>query len=631
MAPELEYLAKSSGVREQSVVHCVRAFAAAASNPEVRPLALQLAAAVREQGGQRPWTRLFSLLESANRASTEPAVECHLDSAYVEADGTGNARIEIRLRPSLHEPPERLQWFCGQAGGGGTAAPAWVVDEPLYRERVFSVPISTASLTAEEDSLRVPWKLSGLTILGNVIDLRGVWTVQRQAPSGRPLGEDEILRHWPGADRAPVLRNQGFHGRGREIARIMAYLSAPGRQRSVMVYGQRRIGKTSLLREMVAELPAKSGSPCGAFVDVHGIPFLRPGVPIADAFFDGVVGQLDGVENKGIWQALGPRDTKGGSVRALAWGLSPVGSLLDAFERLAENLEQASRGVIARLALFVDEFQAFIQPRLQGQASEVSRFMWNLRSLVQRSQRISLVLAGSGLQSLFTRDYKEALYGSIDEVDLRPFTWTDDRDAVLNTLMPLEVRDQLCRTSEVEKVGAHACELCGGHPMYLALLGRLAARLASGRRWTAGFLNHVMDQGITRGEPATDRAFTRPSIAPPVFYGHFFEALDVLLPRQQAVAKYLLAHIAEQTTFDFPWLAKQHAIASVELPEAISPRERLDALTALESEQAVLIDKSQARIRIAVPVTGSALRQDAPDLRREALFALKQEMKGAPA
>jgi AAA+ ATPase superfamily predicted ATPase len=53
---------------------------------------------------------------------------------------------------------------------------------------------------------------------------------------------------------------------------------------SIMLFGQRRVGKTSLLFQMVEELPPHKGSVAGAFVDVSG---LAPGAEsFSKALFD---------------------------------------------------------------------------------------------------------------------------------------------------------------------------------------------------------------------------------------------------------------------------------------------------------------------------------------------------------
>ena len=80
------------------------------------------------------------------------------------------------------------------------------------------------------------------------------------------------------------------------------------------------------------------------------------------------------------------------------------------------------------------------------------------------------------------------------------------------------------------------------------------------------------------------------------------------------IAQVILAHIAECTTVDFPWLSRADAVAAPGLL-SVPASARHEALNALEQELAIETEKNPPRVRIRVPLTAAALREDGPALR----------------
>jgi hypothetical protein len=346
------------------------------------------------------------------------------------------------------------------------------------------------------------------------------------------------------------------------------------------------------------------------------------------AFFDYVVSALDSnPRNAPIRRALEDRTGTKVEIHRLAKSLNPGASLADALEGLVERLSEQSKGSVSRIALFVDEFDRFVKPLLSERKTEVDRLMWSLRQIVQLSRRISLVLAGSGLQRLFVEHYDDALFGSIDEVELKPFNWGDDQEAIQSTFIPLkaDLRERLCKGDSFRAITKHAYELCGGHPYYLAMLGYAAALFSRGHQLTPPLLNHVAELMI-RGEIRS----VGPNIDAKRFYAHIFETLQILRSRTSVIAKILLAHISQRTTADYPWLAISDAIEAPDILQFTDEGERLDALNALEKERALEIDRAASRVRIRVPLMSAAVREDAIVIRQEALRELKSLVGGGP-
>ena len=235
--------------------------------------------------------------------------------------------------------------------------------------------------------------------------------------------------------------------------------------------------------------------------------------------------------------------------------------------------------------------------------------------------------AGSGLRRLYKENYQDALYGSIDEVALFRFDWERDRDAILDTFLPKSVRLQLCREADVERVARRAAEICDGHPMFLALLGSAAAKVSEGRRLAPGVLDRVVaammrERGLIGGE----------TVERQVFYGFIFRQLEIVPPREAALAKHLLAVLAQHTLPEERFSSLRiHRLFDISgLLGTATTGELLQALDRLAKIDAVQIDRVAGRVHISVPLTAAAAREDAPRLREEAREQLRSAAPPKP-
>jgi hypothetical protein len=626
---ELRFLARQSArPLDQLVSQCLTALDASRSNPEVRPLAQQVIAALREQSetarvNLRPWLLFFTRLEASPTESAAGPIELQVDTGLLDAS-KGQALLEVRAVPTGYDVPTDLLLEIQLVSGSQTAPVTrkLLEDEPLLKTRIYPIEIPLSGVS-ESGALNLAYRLTGKTVRNQSIDSRGHLVVDAFQPTGSPLVAYDIARAWPGASGDPVERGErGFYGREREMHAIEAAIRAPDRQRSVMVIGQRRIGKTSLLLEMIRSLPPRLGAPCGVFLDIagHGLPAEQQSMTAA--LFASILDQLDKFpENAPLRDCL--RGSRKVDIQRFARGLDARSSLPAALDGLVDRLNAESGGVVSRLAVFIDEFDRFVNPYLTGRGEEVGALMWQLRQIVQRSARISLVLAGSGLQRLFVKQYREALYGSIETVMLEPFTWDRDRSAIQDTFLPASVRDRLCEPDRRTEVCRHALEICGGHPWYLAILGRGAATLSKGRPFTVPLLNRAVDEltrtdttEINKGDPVRND--------PGRFYSPVFESLALLDDRSFAVAKIVLAHIAQRVTLEFPWLPLAAAQNPPDIAQDTTDRERSQALRNLEEVEAVFVDRKESRVRIRIPITAAALRHRAVSVIEEATLVLRQ-------
>jgi hypothetical protein len=606
----IEALADTAKPHQQLVVNCIRAFAHAESNPEALAHGRQLRKALEMIGGLRPWQLVIKDLDRGQLTQDEAPVDCQLDSEFVTQLPGGRRVVELRLSPSLANPPRKLEIRLG--GEDSKFGKVLLVDEPLYTEQVISLVVPPDFQPTEGGVARIPFEITGMTIFEKPIVKRGAWDVKFDDKPAVPIPNEDVIRAWPGASGNPVTRSRGFHGREKELATICAYVEATPRPRSVMVFGQRRIGKTSLAREAVTNFDLERDGIAAAFFDVSGLILPSDGSGMATHFFAYLVRQLGSTDNSHLRTWFGAAAQERLELRLR--GLNPESSLLDCFDSMAQCLGEISRGKVQRFALVIDEFDRFVEPLLGGHREAVHQFLWNLRSVVQRAERVSLILAGSGLQKLLVQGYEDALFGSIDEIHVDPFTWSEDAEAVLETVFPSEIRPRLCRAQDAQKLAEQACELCGGHPMFLAFLGSAAAIISEGRRLGAETLNRVVERLVRDGvnEPCLQIDRKR-------FYNPTFQTLAALPVKTQSLAKLILVHVAERTTPEYPWESVANVMSMEALPHGVTRNDALEALKRLEEERVVTRDKNRSRVRITVPLTAAALRQEIVPLREEAI------------
>lgn len=620
----LRHLAQTARPVDDLIVQCVMVFERAEADPELRVPAMQIYSALCDQARGRqntkPWTQMFGRIGPSVEEDSGPAISCSLEDAFAGEEIDGTVTLPIRLVPAPSVVVDGVQIHIGAED----VAHVETYDDVLVKDAVIYPRVPRACFGSGGEVTAVPYRIVGRTIRGAKIDLRGSWTLQTaRVPVAQPIREGELRAGWPGASGEPVTAAEAFHGRQREIHEIERYVLADDRQRSVMLFGQRRIGKTSLLCQMVASMPPSEGRVAGAFLDVSGMALSKGS--LAKSFFDHVVVALENdTRNASLRRKLEQFDV---AIPHLARGLTPAVSLAYALEGLVDKMKRESRGSISRIALFIDEFDRFVEPLLANQREEVDQLMWQIRQIVQRSEAISLVLAGSGLQRLLVTEYVAPLFGSIDSVEIAPFDMERDRNAIEHTFIPPSLRSRICAKDAFCELAQEAYLLSGGHPYYLSMLGYSAALQAAGRPLTRAALNRTVEAMVN----GTIRA-TGPRIDAARFYAPIFESLRRLSARLQAVAQLLLLQVAQRTTREYPWLSVADVGEGADL-RGVDGAEIVQAQRALVDEDVLDVDgrTGTPRFRIRVPLTASALRQDATVLRQESKQKLQHPERGVGA
>jgi len=610
----------------------VRVFIRAENDQLAIADAVQAAVNFEERSGSqpntKPWKRLFKRLSGSHVRSVGPQVAIYLESDILDHPKEGQYVLHLRVVPSYADPPRSLSIEIGGEGRPETRKQLVNDDAPLVDEKVISVEIDASSIGSSDDYVHLAYHILGQTIDLRAIDIRDEWVVPNPVIVSTPIPHTTIERNWPGASGAEVRRNYGFYGRNREI-RIIESMIAGDRPRSMMVHGQRRIGKTSLLWQLLDSFPPSQGRVVTAYCTMTLPNLSKESLP--RVFFDTILSALEtNPKNDPLRQCIRREGHDPSSLSELPKKARPEVSIGDALEYLAQRLNVVTGGQVERLVLLIDEFDRFVEPLMLGRKVDVEGLMWGLRPVVMASPRIGLVLAGSGLQRVFVDGYDQAFFGSIQWINLSPFNWEDeqDRNASQETFLPTGLRDRLCSGQKFEEVSSYAHQLCGGIPYYLSMLGASAAAASKGHKFTRTALDRVVSR-ILFGEFKTVEGSRSVgvglSIDPKLFYMPIFDALNALSVRQSLISQVLLTRVSVRTTQDYPWLRRQEVIEGPEIASVTEEIERFDAVKRLVDLEALEAHpEDPTRVRIRVPLTRSALASHATMIIEEARIQFRK-------
>ncbi|BDA66289.1 hypothetical protein CAL7716_004550 [Calothrix sp. PCC 7716] len=222
---------------------------------------------------------------------------------------------------------------------------------------------------------------------GLIVDIAQNWktALERQA---REVGQIEITKPVknPYTVGDPV-EEEFFVGR-QDIMRQLEELWLMGTQmQSVVLYGHRRMGKTSILRNLSQRL--------GAGVKVAYVNLLGVG-DIAQAEGEFLMAMSDAIS-----QAVNVEAPNDDDLLNL-----PYPTFRRYLERVADALQTSQQSLIIAL----DEFEKIEELIVAGKIS--SNFMQYLRSWIQTSSKIGFALAGLHTLEEMTSDYFQPLYAS---------------------------------------------------------------------------------------------------------------------------------------------------------------------------------------------------------------------------
>lgn len=427
--------------------------------------------------------------------------------AELDSDpATGAFRLAVSVEPDEGDPPILLRVTlepsedCQVLAGSPRTHEVITEDVMLDRREIdfFVVPRLAAG------GATVSISVHGETASGQVIDR----VERREVTFGgevsvAPIGDEELLEIYAGYDAKPVS-GPAFVGREEELKVLeTAIIKQDGG--AVLLYGVRRLGKTSILDEFRRRHCAAFRK--GSHVLFVSVPVdqlsLTDGRPFLDQFLRHVNHSVTKVQKnerlRDFFAAGGVGLEELERAAQIDSGLASASFLVRLREYLG-RLQTLAGSRISRFVLLFDEFDKLLECYRRGWEAEVEELTNNLRHAATEERGLGIVLAGSELMARIVGHYRNALFGSAQDLHLRCFSGPEHRQDAVQIISPERLGGRRVFTEQaIEQV----IRISGGHPLYMRLVACASARLVPRRRITAqvvsGAVNSLLRNRVLPG------------------------------------------------------------------------------------------------------------------------------------
>jgi hypothetical protein len=497
----------------------------------------------------RPMLDFANTIVQRLRLLGEDAVRLQI-AETLEGDGPkGPYGLCVVIQPNDTDPPLSLTVEVVSTGdfvaAEGERPLAEVArEELLFEPREIEFKVKPNASAPSTVTLRV----RGETASGRTIDLEQRFpTTIAEGGKFEQISADELMDIYQGCDGRPVVP-PAFVGRDEELTVLQRAVGGndPG---AAILYGIRRLGKTSLLGELRRRscIAFESHYSRTCFITVPVDEFTYDaGKPFLDRFLRHIwLSILHDPKNQKLRQYLN-------HVGVTRQQLEEAGHLSDSFAdasfltRLREILSRVrrlTRERIERTVLVFDEFDKLLEHYRSDNREHVEDLTSQLRRAATEESTIGIVVAGSDLMREVVGHYRNALYGSATEIELKTFDRRADAVAVRRIVAPESLRGR--RIFEADVVN-HILELTGGHPLFIRLVACAAATVSRRRVVSRGTVREAVS-ALLRNDVLEGRIsnFSNMVRQP-------LQVLRLLSPEDAVLAELLLVEFASITTMERP-------------------------------------------------------------------------------
>jgi hypothetical protein len=391
-------------------------------------------------------------------------------------------------------------------------------------------------------------RVGGETVSGRTVDRTHRAEVSlMDGEAVREVPVDILLDAYDGIRGEPVS-GPAFVGRERELGEVEKTLlrEKPG---AVLLYGARRLGKTSLLDELRRRhsAPFRSGSRTVFLVIPVDLFELGDASRSFSAdFFQHVAWCVchDG-KNAEFRQLLAK---SGHDLRQLQEAAkcgepgAPFGLKLAMYLR---RLLVLCGGGVQNIVLIMDEFDKLLEHYRKGYQNAVEELISQLRRIATEDAHTGVLLAGSDLMKRLVGHYRSAFYGSAVDIELKGFNLEQDFTAAAEIICPDSIK---AYRQFPDNALREVMTITGGHPLYMRLVG-CAASFISGRKRVSvttvrEATKRLLLRNILQGETSDPVTLVRGPL----------QALKLLkTDADQDLGLLLLLHLAVHTSLERPW------------------------------------------------------------------------------
>ena len=428
---------------------------------------------------------LFDRLRSCTRGMmrlAEQEVFALQDAATLDVDVNpteveAGVPCEVRLRMTNGSVPLRdLQVTARQPDGTATTAEAAYLAEGVTHE----IPVAVrAPDSAESHRIDVAWQARHLDAAPHR-DEAAVYVLVGPSQS---VAQSDLGRS-PYIVGNPVDRADMFFGRADIMDQIQRHLGGGDHANVVLLEGNRRTGKTSILRQLgkTGALPGWIPVYCSfqeldgmAAADVFKLLALRIGGALQDAGIETWIPGLERAESAKPFKIV-----FGTALRRAFAGGRP-------FETLELYLEAAIRAAKPRrVLLMIDEFDKLREGIDSGRTG--AQVPENLRHLLQHQAGLGAIITGSRRLKKLREEYWSALFGLGYRIGVSALPEEHARRLVTEPVAG--------RLRYLPQARDRLVSLCAGHPFLIqSLCSRVFDQAADGGERTITL--DVLDRAVT--------------------------------------------------------------------------------------------------------------------------------------
>jgi len=298
---------------------------------------------------------------------------------------------------------------------------------------------------------------------------------------------DTLLEIYEGYLGRPVS-GHAFVGRKSELASMERSVGGTNPS-AVILYGVRRLGKTSLLDELRLRhcVTQKDGSrTLFIVIPVDTFEYREDGGNFSDQFFklirDSVNFDPKNAKYRDLLENIGKDKRQLYEAAILEESMSGAPFLVKLRQYL-RNLRAIADKRFISVVLVMDEFDKLLESYRKGYAEKVEELINQLRRAATEEEDIGIVLAGSDLMKQVVGHYRSAFYGSATVIELPCFDKDSDAKEAHEVVAPHRIRGFRHFSTDIVR---EIVKITGGHPLYLRLIGCVCSYITTRKRISSG-------------------------------------------------------------------------------------------------------------------------------------------------